>query len=181
MTEAEWLKCSSPRRMLDQIRDKFSERKMVLFCCASCRRVWDRMTDSRSRCAVETVERYADGLASEKELLQARKEAERACIAGDDPIARAIRAAYAASWNNHFAVNDQLLPGKSFRERQRQAALLSDILGNPFRPVLSYPNGFKESSANGSPSRLESPSKMSISILTNRGLPARNRWKAMLR
>ena len=126
MTEQEWLKGTQPRRMLDHIIEKASTRKRLLFSCASCRRVWDRINDDRGRHGVEIAEQFADGLVPAKELLQASEAAERACIAGEDATARAIRAAYAASWHQPWAVNEQLLPGKRIRDRKLY------FLGKPY-------------------------------------------------
>jgi hypothetical protein len=69
MTEEEWLDCSGSciSDMLALVHGKGSERKLRLFLCACCRRIWPLLVDERSREAVETAERYADGLASEKE------------------------------------------------------------------------------------------------------------------
>jgi len=61
MTEAEWLAWTEPRRMLEFLRGKVSERKLRLFAVACCYRVWHLMTDTRSRLVVETAERFADG------------------------------------------------------------------------------------------------------------------------
>src|SRR4051794_28318440 len=38
VTEAEWLACADPTRMLEFLRGKINERKLRLFSCACCRR-----------------------------------------------------------------------------------------------------------------------------------------------
>jgi hypothetical protein len=78
MTEAEWLECADPEPMLEFLRGKESDRKLRLFACACCRRLWTMMVDgSRSCAAVEAAERFADGSCSEGELRAARAGANR--------------------------------------------------------------------------------------------------------
>jgi hypothetical protein len=43
MTEAEWLGCSDPNKMLCYLDDKASSRKLRLFACACVRMVWHRI------------------------------------------------------------------------------------------------------------------------------------------
>jgi hypothetical protein len=45
MTESEWEVCPEPRPMLEFLREKASERKLRLFACACCRRVWNLLSD----------------------------------------------------------------------------------------------------------------------------------------
>jgi hypothetical protein len=66
MTEAEWLSCPDPEPMLESVRGNASERKLRLFACGCCRRIWNLLTDP-ARTAVEMAERFADGLATEAE------------------------------------------------------------------------------------------------------------------
>jgi hypothetical protein len=70
MTEAEWLSSTDPAGMLEFLRSKSSERKLRLFACACCRVIWEHF-NANGRFAVEVAERYADGLASKKELQNA--------------------------------------------------------------------------------------------------------------
>jgi hypothetical protein len=79
MTEKEWLAGSDPEEMLIGLNDfQPSERKLRLFMCACCRRIWNKFKDDRCRDAVEVAERYADGLASEDERQEADEEAANA-------------------------------------------------------------------------------------------------------
>jgi hypothetical protein len=71
MTEAEWLTSTDFRAMIDFARGQASDRKLRLFSCACVRRVWHLLHDERSRHAVEVSERYADGLATDQELVAA--------------------------------------------------------------------------------------------------------------
>jgi hypothetical protein len=50
---------------------KATDRQLNLFACACCRHIWHLLTDSRSRDAIEVMERFADGFASEAERQQA--------------------------------------------------------------------------------------------------------------
>lgn len=75
MTAEEWQTCIDPRSMLEFLWGKSSERKLRLFAAACCRKVWDTLTDERSRKSVEVAECYADGLAAKESLERARDAA----------------------------------------------------------------------------------------------------------
>ncbi len=60
MTEAEWLSCTDPGAMLDFAAGWLSERKLRLFACACCRRLWHLFSERGSRDAVAAAERLAD-------------------------------------------------------------------------------------------------------------------------
>ena len=70
MTENEWLACQDPWLMIDALPKDFSPRKLRLFCCACCRRIW-YLLDETCRKAVELSEAHADGLVSEAEIVDA--------------------------------------------------------------------------------------------------------------
>lgn len=65
MTEAEWVVSTNPDELLKYLsckRQLAMIRKLRLFCCGCCRRIWHLLSDERSRKAVEVAEQFADGL-----------------------------------------------------------------------------------------------------------------------
>jgi hypothetical protein len=72
MDEAEWLACTNLRAILMRVRKK-SDRKLRLLAAACTRRVWHLFPHPSFQEVVVAVERFADGLISQNELL-ARKE-----------------------------------------------------------------------------------------------------------
>jgi hypothetical protein len=76
VTEEEWATCRNPAAIVAYMDSRASARKRRLFPCACVRRVWSQLTDPRSRAAVETAERFADGLATEEELRAAHAAAD---------------------------------------------------------------------------------------------------------
>jgi hypothetical protein len=75
MTEAEWLDCDDVVVMLETVLGEATERKVRLFSCACCRRIWHLLVDERSRRAVEVAEEFADGRATTAELEDAGAKA----------------------------------------------------------------------------------------------------------
>jgi hypothetical protein len=159
MTEAEWLACTDPKAMLEILLCRATERKLRLFAVACCRRIWPQMTDARSRQAVELAERSTDELVSDLELSAVSAEAEEAFkesltddegkyVSDDDPQFHAASAASFASrpWRlgaEHFSVILKgawdASPVRPAQERAAQAAMLRDLIGNPFRPAALAP------------------------------------------
>jgi hypothetical protein len=71
MTETEWLVCTDPISMLELLEGKASNRKLQLFSVACLRRIWDLISDGRSRKLVEITEHFLDGTASTEEACSA--------------------------------------------------------------------------------------------------------------
>jgi hypothetical protein len=134
MTEAEWLASSDLNAMLEHLGEQISPRKLRLFACACCRRVWDLLHEPACRQAVVVAERFADGLATKEELMAARNEAVQqgpgssaAQVAARDPR-------WAAAWTAVGASKIAAWAAAKNSERSEQAALLREIVGNPFLP-----------------------------------------------
>ena len=148
MTEREWRASEDPREMLQGLGHPLSKRKSRLLICACCRRVWDLLTDERSRKAVEVAERRAEARASDADLTAARRGADAAYQIsrkqhGPD-LYRLSGAAHlalqAVSISARFDPREnEFLRGAKERkdktERKARAALLRELLGNPFRPA----------------------------------------------
>jgi len=142
MTEREWLASDDPAAMLHWASGRdgsppihgYGDRKLRLFACACCRICWRLLADTRSRRAVEVSERFADGEATAEELQHAEIDVVYAASSSDS-----------VAWVRGLPCNACELTVNCPQMVQRaarggiqpatQAALLRDIIGNPFRPV----------------------------------------------
>ncbi len=79
MTEAEWLACGDPAKMLELLRGKASDRKTRVLACACVRRVWHLFSDDRLRDAIQVCECHVDDVATEAQRRQAISAAHQAC------------------------------------------------------------------------------------------------------
>jgi hypothetical protein len=143
MTEAEWLGCTDPQKMLNYLEGKTSERKLRLFACACCRRIWPAIKEPFEKEAVELAERYADGLCASEDLESAQTSGwpdedrrntqtmEAAAFAVQLTLARPLTVEAAPAWEYAAWARGEPLAA----EEAAQADLLRCLLGDPFRPL----------------------------------------------
>lgn len=144
MTEKEWMECEDPETVLDFLRDKASERKYRLFACACCRLIWPQMTSVRGRRAVETVEKYVDGLVDRKAMIAAGRAASAARKFKERTWPHALTAARDTALSFGpvevaiNVVNDVVATGEASGTSVVICKVWRHIIGSPFRtyPVL---------------------------------------------
>jgi hypothetical protein len=137
MSEAEWLVCPSPGEMLIFLQGKISDRKLRLIACACCRLVWPLLRKA-SRKAVEIGEQLADGILNETAQANALRAAiDAACLPAAGSFTSAANMAY------RCAINDGLYAAEWTigygPDPEKEATVLHEIAGNPFRPVVLDP------------------------------------------
>jgi hypothetical protein len=174
MTEQEWVECEDPEGLLNEVGKQLSERKLRLFACACCRRVWPLLGDAARR-AIIVTEDLIEGSADHEDWIAAwevlRREdneadletTEDAVVDAQAAVMHAVRpltdragwyqptgCSWAASASHVAALATVEASGRFqgsllvtepwLRERKLQAAVLRDILGNPFRPQSVDPS-----------------------------------------
>jgi hypothetical protein len=174
MTEAEWLSCTDPSALIEYLRGRSADRKIRLFAVACCRRIEhllpqitarERVPDGQR--AVAVAERYADGMATPEELLDAYWGAEKVTVEGERPFQEVAFRDANGLFDVHMAAFNELRDYADARfEKYRpspdepaqftpesaaqwerlgvqescaQASLLRDIFGNPFRSIACAP------------------------------------------
>jgi hypothetical protein len=151
MTEAEWLAGADPYPMLEIVKGKASDRKLRLFACACLNTIRNLITNAGRREMIEAGERWADRLMTEGEaqaILAANPyESSAAWESGDSANEQAANrtassALFASAWDAAETVAWNV---PKFGSRSAQtgtfvyAALLRDIIGNPFRLAMVDP------------------------------------------
>jgi hypothetical protein len=158
VTEREWMASPDLHLMLEHLGGRAGRRQLCLFACACCRRIWHLLVDQRSRRAVAVAECLADGGLPGKDVAEAwvaaGDTAHDFIPQGSGPwvfgrgaawyhaaqaAAFAIQGrAWAASTEAAKAVRAERFASRGHSgdsvdaERCLQAALLRDIVGNPF-------------------------------------------------
>jgi hypothetical protein len=157
MTEAEWLACTDPDKMLALLRGKASDRKLRYFLAACARRVLPDSADEAMLEAVAVAERFAEGAESRPRLTRARSSLQTrhpARVSRWSPLysahLRSVPAwhmtreqvfqaaregARGCAWSSTRTTALGGYVARTFPEDERaaQAFLLRDSFGNPFR------------------------------------------------
>jgi hypothetical protein len=142
MAEQDWLASDDPEAMLLYLSPAASDRKLRLFACACCRRIWDLLPEGASRRAVETSERFADGEATADDLQRSWSAARRlvagveARVAGWNRLTAAEVEARDAARSGAWSAAHSVVADSDREERQAQCDLLRDIF-QPFHPVAA--------------------------------------------
>jgi hypothetical protein len=145
MTEAEWLACTEPIRMLAIVRRTASSRKARLFSCGLCRSLSYYLVDKRSRQVIETAEKYADGLIGRVELQTAVNAAR--CAQGGRaskivPDVGYSNPAFGMDYILRMIVNaqDNIVSRLWSQKVLHQAPyLLRCVFANPHRSIVAQP------------------------------------------
>jgi hypothetical protein len=138
MTEDEWLASHSPHALLWHLRrtqrTAAARRKLRLFACADVRRSFPKLPDERLAPALAAAEEFADGGLTQDEARRAS-----GLVSGffhwlKEPAVYRIHALF------NTRISDLLNIYTEFNQSGRDADLLRDVFGNPFRPVPFNPN-----------------------------------------
>jgi hypothetical protein len=121
---------------------QMNARRLRLFACACCRHVWPRLTDVRSRCAVDVAEQFADGAVEPDVLARAEQQATEAAQACSPESATA---AWLACGSAHPSTSGTLIltTRRAWTDKlvapDKLMGLARDLFGHPFRPVVIEP------------------------------------------
>ena len=137
MTEEEWLDTNTAPWLIDYIAERTSERKLRLFACAACRRIWSVMQYEVSRQAVEFSERYAEGQGTLEELGRLERVAEDYADLAEQAQLRGWNAARTAA---RAAAEQAQVAAQRAAEKAADLDLVREHFGNPFRPLTLSPD-----------------------------------------
>jgi hypothetical protein len=165
MTEAEWLNATDPQPMLEFLRGKASERKLRLFACACCRRLWSSWEVAQTPESVLTSEQFADGMVSRDEMRQVKSKLgarggysaawaancaefavleDEAEMAADGAVRSSLSFAYYDVYEQTFSTEsysgDKTKATDAAKtELKELIVVLRELFGNPFRPLSLDP------------------------------------------
>lgn len=142
---SDWNACENPGEMLGFLTESLvgppapSDRKLRLWACACCRQVLHLLTNKLSRKAVEVAERYADAGATDDELAGAFETAPAEVSEAYGMVDLAWMACSRTDSDNQATITDFFRYTHPAEYDARFAALLRDIIGNPFKPITINP------------------------------------------
>jgi hypothetical protein len=156
MSEDDWLTSSDTYALLEYLGSDASSRRLRLLAVACFRHGWKAWTNRRDRMAVVTAETMADGLIAERDIETIREQvaerldqlsrwADLECMPHvPDRLLRPV-----FGWEDAVACIEQVLlkaesetktlDGCREEVEVELAALLRDIVPNPFRPITINP------------------------------------------
>lgn len=156
-SEVRWLSHRDVRSLIGGIDPQIYDRKLRLFACACCRRIWSHLGEAGKKLVVLS-EMFADSNASLEEVRAAVRDCRSQrpaspVLASDavDNAACAFEASYAGAAIRYARASEcaasavaQTSSNNSrmaveHRETFFQRTILLDILGNPFQPVSFVP------------------------------------------
>jgi hypothetical protein len=134
MTEAEWLACTDPQKMLGFLRGRTSERKLRLVAVDCVRRYWT--VDGVIRQLIRVSELYADGITGWGDLAAVRKlvrgfqrqAMQRDVGRGAGAVQAVASVAHPSAFTAAQRVIRAVLP-------ERATHAIQEIIGNPFLPL----------------------------------------------
>lgn len=160
MSEQEWDEETDASTKLEFLPGEISERKLMMFAATCCKRMGSLVTDHRLLAGIECVQRLPEGNIQPSELQHiisgvweyyhsqlARQFDDPACGAVIEALERdsqhwPVAHHWVAAVSSHVkcAIVDPLIQRgedeSAWAEEQREQCLIvSDIFGNPFRPV----------------------------------------------
>jgi hypothetical protein len=158
MTEKQWLKATDPAEMLELLGPHASDRKLRLFACACCRRVWHIVTSPKLEQALPLLEDSIEGKAKDRgrahklagemltdgsstqacigaELWKASQKAFKRDEYGFYRIGYSVQAALGWAAGGFHPVFTNAVKA----ERKEQAKVVREMFGSPFRPVHFSP------------------------------------------
>jgi hypothetical protein len=121
--------------MLEFLWGKVNERKLRLFACACCHRLWHDEIGGTHRTAAKMAELYADGLISRAKLMTFHES-----ISPHPPSNP--RFVTSPDFTHQFSEYfwGRVTADHSPEDQQDRAALFRHIIGNPFRPYPAPPS-----------------------------------------
>jgi hypothetical protein len=142
MTEAEWLACEDPHRLIDLLGADGSRRKLRHFVCACVRYMWRPPMDEETARTLALAERIADDVQN--------VDRNEWIAANNNYLQRWTGDSYAPDDNAGLlllavgldVLNDAiwLVRKMSDSEKEWAGALLREVFGNPFCPVAFSPS-----------------------------------------